>query len=616
MLVVVGWIAAGAAVAAAQTAGAPPVLPARNANAPGGTELLRKWSAMSQAEREENCLGEILAGNVPVRCRTFLEVPLAQETAGVRHSAVILVLRDYLAVGSDADFCYTPLSPSAAQRLADKLDCQVPTPRMVDAIYRAAAVKLRPQPLPPGPEMTTAPVFLTHSNLVREQLAQAEKIGAPDGLIAGSKKDVVVSALLQSAPGKVAIYGWHRKENDPIQPLHAGHTAKWVDYSHGIRLVRRDMLVDGAAGRTEKILTDPVLHVLLSGEGPLQSVRCAAEESAAAAERSVADKTGALLEEIRWDAGVRLVIDQPALPAPGQPLRVALFAVPNGNSIEQTAGKTVGPNDDWHFGIQHIRAQTRWLRKSGGMPDLIVVYLENTERAWPAWRKKRDPDNAHAGRLLDLLRRRFQGWKPAFTLTGHSGGGALVFALLDSAAEIPSDVERIAFLDSNYAYDPAKGHAKKLISWLQAPEKHFLTVIAYEDHLGRLNGKPFVSESGGAWGRSMAMKHDLAAAFAFTESQSASCERFMAAAGRIGFYLKRNPEGKILHTVQVERNGFIHALLAGTAADEKGYAYLGDRVYDDLIPRGPDEWPAGPLRGSNVPASGEDKSLQDREPRP
>ncbi|MCB0262166.1 MAG: hypothetical protein KDH98_03340, partial [Calditrichaeota bacterium] len=48
---------------------------------------------------------------------------------------------------------------------------------------------------------------------------------------------------------------------------------------------------------------------------------------------------------------------------PQKPVGLALFALPNGNSIEQTVGKIVQPEDDWHFGIQHIGAQTRFLRQ-------------------------------------------------------------------------------------------------------------------------------------------------------------------------------------------------------------------------------------------------------------
>ena len=58
------------------------------------------------------------------------------------------------------------------------------------------------------------------------------------------------------APGKVAIYGWHKPDGKPIQPLYTGHTASWVDYSHGIRLVSRRMTVNGEAKTIDEVLAD------------------------------------------------------------------------------------------------------------------------------------------------------------------------------------------------------------------------------------------------------------------------------------------------------------------------------------------------------------------------
>ena len=41
---------------------------------------------------------------------------------------------------------------------------------------------------------------------------------------------------------------------------------------------------------------------------------------------------------------------------------LVLYALPNGNSIEWTKGKKIKSGDDWHFDIQHIAAQTRFVR--------------------------------------------------------------------------------------------------------------------------------------------------------------------------------------------------------------------------------------------------------------
>jgi hypothetical protein len=53
----------------------------------------------------------------------------------------------------------------------------------------------------------------------------------------------------------------------PIQPLYVGHVDWYVDYSHGIRPVRRAMRVDGVERSFDKIITDPQLSGLISDEG-------------------------------------------------------------------------------------------------------------------------------------------------------------------------------------------------------------------------------------------------------------------------------------------------------------------------------------------------------------
>ncbi|HEX4121260.1 MAG TPA: hypothetical protein VH619_11630, partial [Verrucomicrobiae bacterium] len=145
-------------------------------------------------------------------------------------------------------------------------------------------------------------------------------------------------------------------------------------------------------------------------------------------------------------------------------------------------------------------------------------------------------------------------------------------------------VVRIAFLDSDYAYDSARGHGNNLADWLQASAGHVLCVLAYNDAIARLNGKPFVSADGGTWGRSHAMLRDLATAFDFTsKTNAAGLESHSALGGRVQFLLHENPERKILHTIQVERNGFIHAMVAGTPLENTGYEYFGARAYTNWI---------------------------------
>jgi hypothetical protein len=71
---------------------------------------------------------------------------------------------------------------------------------------------------------------------------------------------------------------------------------------------------------------------------------------------------------------------------------VIYFALPNGNTIEWTKGKKLQPGDDWHFDIQHIAAQTRYIRNLDSKNNYIVAYLMATQKSWPTW-KRSTPDS-------------------------------------------------------------------------------------------------------------------------------------------------------------------------------------------------------------------------------
>jgi len=88
------------------------------------------------------------------------------------------------------------------------------------------------------------------------------------GLIAGIKKDVVLSGKISrdSKPNREAIYGWHKLDGKPIQPLYTGHINWWVDYSHGIRLVYQTIWVNGKPMNYIDVLKDATLQKLLCDE--------------------------------------------------------------------------------------------------------------------------------------------------------------------------------------------------------------------------------------------------------------------------------------------------------------------------------------------------------------
>ncbi len=318
---------------------------------------------------------------------------------------------------------------------------------------------------------------------------------------------------------------------------------------------------------------------------------------------------------------IRIHINAPSAEAfdPEKPVGLALYALPNGNTIEHTVGKVIEEGDDWHFDIQHIGAQTRFLRSSIDSYNLVTVYLEAEQLSWPTW-KSQYPNYADIVEQTVLyLKSYFGDYDPFVVLTGHSGGGRFIFSFMDADEDIPDYVDRICFLDSNYGYENTYGD--QMINWLNGAEDRYLSVLAYNDSVALYNGQPIVSPTGGTWYRTRMMQKYFAGFYTFETVEDDTFIRHEALDGRIKILLKKNPEQKILHTVQVEKNGFIHTMLTGTVLEENGYSYYGERSYGELIQEGvlPEPTVKIPLRnpqamtGSQFMNSVIDMSFADRE---
>jgi hypothetical protein len=533
-------------------------LPPRPADAPCGSEIAREIRGLDLKQREERLLREFTAGNVPEFLRTLRPVRFTNSADGASQAITCWVTPDYLAVGCDTNFLRTPLTPITAQRLADLTDCFLPTPAVADAIWQAADVKLAPEPMPPGPAMTTVAAFEEHQQRIEQALKNRR------GLVAGHKKDVVLAPNLTN---QVAIYGWHRPNGQPIQPLYTKHAATWVDYSHGIRLVANRAQLNG-----DLVLLQDVLAA-----APRYPTNWPGGITSAS---QTTNTFGEQETEFRLDPEVRVRLNVPARSALTTNELLILFALPNGNTIEQTAGRRPGNTNDWRYDIQHIAAQTRLVRAALPETRIGIAYLEAVGLSWPAWRKRHG--NTAIPNIVAAVRARFSTDDCPFALAAHSGGGSFLFGYVSATDDLPPSLERLAFLDANYAYD-FKTHHDKLVHWLRNSPKHRLIVLAYHDSIALLNGKTFVSTNGGTWGRSAAMLEDFSRDFPFSSQTNGPLRMHLADAGRIEFQLRENPERKIWHTVLVERNGFIHALLTGTAAAGKGYEYLGPRAYEQWI---------------------------------
>ncbi len=296
--------------------------------------------------------------------------------------------------------------------------------------------------------------------------------------------------------------------------------------------------------------------------------------------------------------GTRILINAPLSGfSPASHVLLVLYALPNGNTIEQTFGKRIREGDDWHYDIQHIGAQTRFIRRVIKDRTVVVAYLENSRRSWPAWTAATADYRTRVRGMVDAVTELFAPWLPELVLSGHSGGGRFIFSYIDAHDGIPPEVVRTAFLDSDYGYDDTI-YGPELVSWLKSGREKYLCTMAYNDSMVIYNGKPLVSPTGGTWYRSRLMKNFVGNSFRLKERQPDSLIWVTSRDRRIEFIFKPNPEGKIYHTRQVEYNGFIHSMLSGTRYEQKGYRYFGNRAYSDLIA----DTVIVPIRRLNIPA--------------
>ena len=245
-------------------------IPDRPENAIAGSEFVNQVSGLSLTDRERAVAREILTGNVPSFSRKLRPLTINQNINTTNYELTFFTVCDYMAIGSDQDYLYIPMTPSTAQYLADRLDCTLPTKKMVDIIYNNAEIKLNPQPIPPSDKMTTVPVFKQHTDSIKQQIAQIGFDRSADNIIAGHKKDIIISNKIYSTDrnyDRVVIYGWHTSVNHPIQPVYNGHYALYADYSHGVRLISNIVFVNGDSIQIDDILKDPTLSRLLSSEG-------------------------------------------------------------------------------------------------------------------------------------------------------------------------------------------------------------------------------------------------------------------------------------------------------------------------------------------------------------
>jgi hypothetical protein len=251
---------------------APPSLriPPRAADAMSGSEFARSIEGLPLKVRSRRVLEELRAGNVPDFLRQLVPVRLQHRYADLSVGrGVVFVSSDYLSIGSNEDYFRIPVDLYTATAFAREFGFVLPTAKMVDAIYAQSEVRVRPSPMKPGKAMRSVDYYRRHNERIESQLASL-RLG---DLVSGHKKDLVLTRKLTPSRKKVAIYGWHKLDGEPIQPVSTIHVGAYADYSHGLRIVSDRVYVNGSEQSIYEVLSDErAARVLIRG-GPIPDAR-------------------------------------------------------------------------------------------------------------------------------------------------------------------------------------------------------------------------------------------------------------------------------------------------------------------------------------------------------
>lgn len=194
----------------------------------------------------------------------------------------IWVFRDALKV----DGVRVTVSAEEAQQAADLLGAILPTPKIEDLIFEAAAVRIPPftgKPLGQRAPKPEDEARLASAGYMWERRHSAKidaAIDGRDGLVATVGKSWVLSNKLTSE--RAMNYGWHGGATGPSvssrtvkvwQTPGMAHDPRHRDYSQTLRLVRRRCTLDGRDVDIRDLLQDPQHAPLLSHEGALRVLR-------------------------------------------------------------------------------------------------------------------------------------------------------------------------------------------------------------------------------------------------------------------------------------------------------------------------------------------------------
>lgn len=236
-----------------------------------GTDFVATLPEKPGDERERLILQAVKNGNALLEWVTIKSVHDG-------HTLEVTVSADALRIGDTEDSVRPTPSHVTAQKIADYLDCVLPTSKLSDLIWSQADIVIEPQLGKPDSMMAYTSRMVGHSRKVDKALEGQDTSGK---LVASVGKDWVQTKRL--IPDKAANYGWHSKGGrypaatnvgkKVWQPVGLAHFHMFADYSQVTRLIKVEALLDGKSVDIRDIAKDPALCELVTTEGAFDSWR-------------------------------------------------------------------------------------------------------------------------------------------------------------------------------------------------------------------------------------------------------------------------------------------------------------------------------------------------------
>jgi hypothetical protein len=217
----------------------------------------------------------------------------------------ITTATDALRIGDESDCVRVTISHVTSQKVADYLECVLPTAKISDLIWSQADITIEPQLGTPDSRMAYTSRMVEHSKKVDKALAEVDTNGK---LISTVGKDWAQTNRLNTE--KAANYGWHSKHarypaatnvgKKVWQPCALAHVWYFTDYSQVTRLIKREALLDGQPVDIRTVAADPELCELVSSEGAIKSWRHPRVPDEAPPEPVAPDSVEAAPEDLPW----------------------------------------------------------------------------------------------------------------------------------------------------------------------------------------------------------------------------------------------------------------------------------------------------------------------------